>query len=220
MKIPKLAIAMGYIEDELISEAIVYKPRVIKQKLLHYVAIAACVALVCIMVSPFMLGFIGNNATDIYRVGESLVITDIEDMPGEYNGKLLAENLDFTVLSDEHIRLYYDKNGTAENSDDWYSLTISAEYLDYDMTMYCLFDKTKSLEDWKVDMVFKPETTQNLEINGIDVQVAGRILPLVDKNQYYAIFEYKGVVYDIRVISNTVDDMYAVLNDILQDDLD
>lgn len=220
MKMPKLVVAIGYIEDDLISGAIEYKSITIKQKLMRYTVIAACVALICIVVSPFMLGFIGNNTTDIYRAGKSFVITNMEELPGEYDAKLLAENLDFTVLRDEHITLYYDENGKAEDSGDWYSLIISAKYLDYDMTMYCMFDETKSLEDWKVDMVFKSETTQNLKINGMDIQVAGRTLPLVDKNQYYAIFEYQGVVYDIRVISDDVDDIYTVLNDILQDDLD
>lgn len=219
MKMPKLAIAIGYIEDDLIMKAIEYSPMVFKQRLLRYAVIAACIAIVCIVVAPLSLGFIGNNTADIYHVGKSIVVTDLEDITKQYEGELLIENMDFTALSGE-VKLYYDKDGTSEKCEDWYSLTFSGKYLGYDMTMYCLFDTTKSLEDWKVDMVFKPETTQYLEINGMEVQVAGRALPLVDKNQYYAIFEYQEVVYDIRVVSDNVEDMYTILNDILQDKLD
>lgn len=218
MKVPRMALAMGYIADDLISEAMEYKSLEMKYRALRYLAIAACVVLVCVAVSPLTLGFVGNNATNIYGVGTSLEVMNIEELSGTYDGRLLAENLDFSLLSGEEITLYYDGNGVAKNSDDWYSLIIQAEYLDCDMTMYCLFDETKSLEDWKVDMIFQPETTQYLEINGIDVQVAGRTLPLDDKNQYYAIFEYQGVVYDVRVVSDSVDEMYAILNDILQED--
>ena len=218
MKKPKLAIAMGYIEDELIAKAIEFKPRMNNLKKWNLLKIAACVAVVCVALIPVMFGFVGGNATDIYRRGESMVISDIKNWFNEHESIVLVENLDFEVFKEEKVELFYDKSGTAENVDDWYSLLIRGKYLEKDITIYCMFDETKGVEDWKVSMVFQPDVTKKIDINGTMVEVAGRDVPLEGQNQYYAIFEYQDVVYDIRIISNNVDDMYAVLNDILQDE--
>ena len=218
MKMMKLAIAMGYIEDELISKAIEYKPRRNNLKKWNVLKIAACVAVVSAALVPVMFGFVGGNATDIYRRGESIVISDIKNWFGEYENVVLIENLDFEVFQEEKVELFYDMNGVAENVGDWYSFLLRGRYLNQKMTVYCLFDKTKTIEDWKVSSVFQPEVTEKIAINGVTVEIAGRQLLDNGQNQYYAIFEYRDVVYDIRIISDTVDDMYAILSDMLQEE--
>lgn len=215
MKTPKLVIAMGYIDDALISESVKYKPIPNTWKWLRYTAVAACVILVCSATFQLALSFIGNQATDIYRIGNSLVISDIAEIQGDYHGELLAENLELESAYKTSIELYFDDNGTSENCADWYSLLITASYSDYELTMYCMFDDTKSLEDWKVDTVFTSEATQTVEINGINVLVARYDVAIDYDFTYYAIFEYQNVVYDIRVKSNNADSIYTVLNDIL-----
>lgn len=215
MKIPKLAYAIGYIDDELISEAVKSKPVLDKLKWLHYAAVAACVMFVCNAALQLVISFKGNQATDIYRKGNFIAISDIADIPGECREKILAENLELETAYKTSIELYFDTSGTAENFADWYSLLISAYYPDYTLTLYCMFDDTKSLEDWKVDTVFTEETTQAVEINGINVLIAHWDVTIDYDFNYYAIFKYQNVVYDIRVKSNNADIIYSVLNDIL-----
>lgn len=215
---PKLVIAMGYIDEDLISRAIEYKPRMNNQKKMYLAKIAACVTVVCMAFLPVVFGFVGGNATDIYRRGEKIIISDIKSWFIEYENVVLVENLDFEIFDEEKIELFYDKNGMAENVNDWYSILIRGKYLEKDITIYCLYDETKNVEDWKVSMVFQTGVTEMIEVNGTTVEVSGRDVPLEGQKQYYAIFEYQDVVYDIRIVSDTIDDMYAVLTDMLQEE--
>lgn len=217
MNTPRLAVAMGHIDDDLVSGAIEYRPVPIQRRWLRYAAVAACIMFVGTTVFRLSISFMGSQATDIYSVGDFIVLNNITDIPGEYNGGLLAENLDLTFANEVSIKLYFNDNGTAENTADWYSLLIGADYPDYSLTMFCLFDNTKSVDDWKVHVVFTPKATQTIEINGTVVSIARREISLNYEYTYYAIFEYDDVVYDIRVGSNDEDRIYTVLNDIFSE---
>lgn len=215
MKTPRLAVVMGYIDDDLVSGAVEYRPVPIQRRWLRYGVAAACVMFVCAAAFQLSISFMGSQATDLYCVGDFIVLNSITDIPGEYNGDLLAENLDLASADYASIDLYFDDNGTAENPDDWYSLLIGALYPDCRLTMFCLFNSTKSVDDWKVHVVFTPKATQTIEINGTVVLVARREFSLDYEYAYYAIFEYDDVVYDIRVNSNDADRIYTILNNIL-----
>lgn len=133
------------------------------------------------------------------------------ELPAQYNGKLLAFNLDFKIYE-----LYYKTDGVADNIDDWYSLLASRYDTKGDIVLHYMFDDT-SIEDWKVDMVFTNEATQTMKINGVDVQIAEMKHSLKYKYWHYAIFEYDNVVYDIRVQSDNAEYIYEVLNQLLGD---
>ncbi len=53
MKISKIVDAMGYIDDDLITASIDYKPRKIRMKWIPYAAAAACAACLCIFAVRF-----------------------------------------------------------------------------------------------------------------------------------------------------------------------
>lgn len=196
--------------------AVQYKPAPGKQEWLFYITMTVCIILICVsVVYCGMIFFTASPGTDSYRKGDALTVSDIEDIAGKYDGKLMAENLDLTSAKKKSIELYFDPDGTAENTADWYSLIIRANYTDYSVTMYCMFEDTESVENWKVDMVFTPEATRHLEKNGINVQMA-RYKPLPDqKTIYYVLFKYQDVVYDLRVWSNKEDCVFTVLEDVL-----
>lgn len=170
------------------------------------IAAAACICLLCLGLVRFAFAFFPNQATDSYRVGNPLTVNAFDEMPAKYDGKLLFEVLDL-----KGSELFYDENGSAENPEDWYSFLISDWSTDHKMTLYCLFGDEKTLEDWKVDMVFTKDSTQTVTIKGTKVQVARHDLSLLHEYWYYAIFEYDGVIYDLRVQSDDPDMVWDYL---------
>ena len=54
MSTPKLAIAMNYIDDDLVSGAVEYKRTKKKNSWMKWGAIAACLCLVVLVAMPFM----------------------------------------------------------------------------------------------------------------------------------------------------------------------
>ncbi len=173
-------------------------------------AVAACFCLAIMGAFSIAIGFIPSQATDHYREGNMIEISSINELPAEYNGTLLAENIEFSKAE-----FYYDTDGTAENIEDWYSLLISKGTSEYRMTMFCLFGDS-TVDDWKVSRVFTRKATETININGVDVQIARNEISLQYEYWYYAIFEYDDVVYDIRVKSNDANCVYEVLNTVLQ----
>lgn len=214
MNTPKIAIAIGYIDDSLISEAITYKP-IAKRSWVHYVSIAACLLLVCNITVLLLLSHAGNDSIDIYHIGDSYTFDNITDIPVPDEKELLIGNLNLDAALCSSINLCVNENGSTTDFDDWYSLTIVSDYPDYHMTLFCLFDTTKTLEDWKVSSVFTPWATKSVEINGTEVLIAPFDISIDYEYSYYAIFEYQNVVYDIRVRSNDSNTIYDILNEIL-----
>ena len=162
------------------------------------------IILVLALILIFM--FVGCNATDAFREGTLIEITNESELPAQYEGKLLAFNLGF-----EQYEFYYKTDGKAENTDDWYSLLASKYDTNGDIILHCMFGET-TVDDWKVSKVFTKEATQTKTINGVEVQIAQNVNSLKYEYWYYAIFEYDDVVYDIRVQSDNADYVYEVLN--------
>lgn len=202
--------ALGNIGENYIDEAIHYTSKKKTNIVLRWGIIAACFCLAVGIVFRIAIGFVPNQMTDTYRKGNLIEITDENELPTRYDGKLLAFHLDF-----KQYEFYYKADGTAENTDNWYSL-LAAEYnTNGDIVLHCMFGET-TVEDWKVSMVFTKEATQTQTINGIEVQIARLDLSLKYEYWYYAIFEYDDVVYDIRVQSNDAGYIYEVLDALIQ----
>lgn len=219
MKTPKLAIAMGYIDDKLVSGSIDYQPqKKAKPKAVGWLAAAACFVFICLTAFQIAIDFTGTHALDPYCSGACIRFTDMEFLSRHYSGDLLIERLSFDGVVNKSIDLYYDEEGNAELPEDWHSVIIGAEYTDHNMTIFALFHQQGKLEEWKVPSVFTADATQIVTIAETAVHIApnshGNLLP----DGYYAIFEYENVIYEVRVTSNDIHDTYSVLNALLTED--
>ncbi len=209
-------VSLGGLDPELIIKAAPAEKVKNKKKYVwvKWVSLAACLCLAVGVVFRFAIGFVPNQATDIFREGNLIEINNESELPAQYDGKLLAFNLGF-----EQYEFYYKTDGSAENTDDWYSLLASKRDANGYILLHCMFGDT-SVEDWKVSRVFTKDATETVTVNGVDVQLARNELSLDYEYWYYAIFEYDDVVYDIRVKSNDADYVFDVLNIILPGEAD
>lgn len=177
---------------------------------LKWGAMVACLSLVIVGAIRIGIALTPSQMTDHFREGDLIELTDQDELPAEYDGKLLAFNLDF-----ESYEFYYDTDGSADNTDDWYSLLASQRNADGYILLHCLFGET-TVEDWKVSRVFTKQATQTVTVNGVEVQIARMEPSLQYEYWYYAIFEVDDVVYDLRVQSDDADYVYTVLNELIQ----
>ena len=183
------------------------KPK--KRAWVKWASLAACLCLVVGAAFRIAIGFVPNQATDVFREGNLIEITNESELPAQYDGTLLAFNLNF-----KNYEFYYKSDGVAENTDDWYSLLASKRDTNGYILLHCMFGET-TVDDWKVSKVFTKDATETIAVNGIDVQIAKNEPSLDYEYWYYAIFEYDDVVYDLRVKSNDANYVFDVLNTIL-----
>lgn len=203
--------AMGHIDPKLIADAApdVPQKKSANKTWVKWASLAACLCLAVGMMFRIAIGFIPNQAPDIFREGNLIEISNESELPAQYDGKLLAFNLEF-----EQYEFYYKTDGSAENIEDWYSLLASKQDANGDILLHCMFGET-TVDDWKVSRVFTEEATETITINGVNIQLARNELSLDYEYWYYAVFEYDDVVYDIRVKSNDANYIFDVLNTIL-----
>lgn len=209
MTTKKFSNALGNIGESYVDEAVNYTAKKKRNAWLKWGAIAACFCLVVGVAFRIAIGFVPNQATDVFREGNLIEISNESELPAQYEGNLLAFNLGF-----EQYEFYYKTDGNAENTDDWYSLLASKYDTNGDIILHCMFGET-TVDNWKVSKVFTKEATQTKTINGVEVQIAQNKYSLKYEYWYYAIFEYDDVVYDIRVQSDNADYVYEVLNTLI-----
>jgi hypothetical protein len=206
--------AMGHIDPKLIADAApdAGRKKRADRAWVKWGAVAACLCFAVGMVFRVAIAFVPNQATDIFREGTLLEITSENDLPAQYDGELLAFRLNCP-----RYELYYKQDGTAENTEDWYSLLASKYDAEADgrMGLHCMFGDT-TVEDWKVSSVFTKKATEIHTINGIEIQLARLEFSLEYEYWYYAIFEYDDVVYDIRTRSNNPEYVYEVLETLIK----
>ncbi len=228
--------ALGDLDDDLIEkhfrtkEALKMK-KTNKHMWIKWSAIAACFCLVLICVPMIIHIFTPSQMVDSYRQGIEYKVNSIAELPAEYGGKLLVQNLELHKTAT--IELYYNEGGSAENAEDWFSLIISDTILSATETeiiggneipkaekkllLYCFFDG-RTVEKQTVDMVFTEDATETTTINGVEVQIARHSISLDFEYWYYAVFEYDGVVYDVRTKANRQEYIYEVLEQLLAAD--
>ena len=214
MKKEELYEVIGDVDENYVSEAHAISKKN-RSVLIKWLAAAACLCLVVGAAIRIGIGFTPSQMTDIYREGNLIEITQENELPAKYDGKLLAFRLGF-----ESYEFYYKTDGVAENTDDWYSLLASKYDTNGDIVLHCMFGPLTEedlKEDWKVDSVFTPEATQKKTINGVDVEIAQTKYSLKYKYWHYAFFTYDDVVYDVRVQSDNPEYVYEVLNQLLNE---
>lgn len=173
----------------------------IKTKFAKWMVVAACLCIVIIGAVQFSIALIKNQSTDIYRRGEHYS-SSMDEISSLYGSGWLVANIDDLKGKNVSVDLYCDKDGAKINSDDWYSVTLTSSNTNYRLTIYSLFDQSKDLSDWKIDSIFTEKATTTETINGVTVYFAEGGKSLLFSHKIYAIFEYDGVVYDIRVESD------------------
>lgn len=158
--------------------------------------------------------FTGNEATDIYRVGDEMAIESFESIRAIYPDAEMAERLGGTEWAEAEISLYYTEGESWQDSENWYSLIFGAGVRLEDgtlqtVTLMCLF--TGTLEDWEVGMA---DYAGRAEIGDTEVRLAYN--PTVDCR--YALFEKNGIVYDLRMqfASPSESDFAAILGQLLK----
>ena len=127
MSIPKMANAMGYIDDDLVSGAVEYKRTKKKNSWLKWGAMAACLCLVVVSVFTMLpyenwwghqtdapnwskTHFQTTELNEIEAVcGTNLLLAQLT-MPGEYHSEYILEIAE---------------NGLFDNAPDWHNLSVS-----------------------------------------------------------------------------------------------
>ncbi len=198
-----------------IEKEFVMKKR--KKKIMHRASLAACFALFLICLPTVFHIFNPSQMTDSFRVGIEYQIDDIQNLPAQYNGKILVQNLNLSENAE--CVLYYNEGGNVSSAEDWFSLLISdmpfvEENFEGKLLVYCLFDG-RSVEDEKVDMVFTEDATKKVNINGTEVHIARYNNSIQFEYWYYAVFKYDGVIYDVRTQSDDSEYIYRILEQLL-----
>ncbi|MBQ3508212.1 MAG: hypothetical protein IJA91_06660 [Clostridia bacterium] len=186
------------------------KPK-LSRRWLKWGGLAACICLIAVLAIHIKVAFTPAQMTDVFREGIGLELTDLDQLPAEYDGTLLVKNLDVDAFE-----FYYKEGGDPSNIEDWYSLLLLEHYRGSKLMLHCMFGDL-DIEDWKVDMVFTKKATVTRIIHGVEVQIARRELSLNYEYVYYAIFKYDGVVYDLRTESNEAEYIYEILDILLRD---
>lgn len=202
MNTEKLIDAIGNIREEFIVEA---KKKTIKKKSIYIISGLAAVFAVVFFLLPNIPNFMGANESDVFRAGTLIEGITLDELQQYHGGTLLAGNL----IGDNSFEFYSKKDVFSSDIDDWYSLLYSEYNNDSKIILHCLFGE--QTENWKVDMVFTDEATYTQEFNGIEVLIAKWDQNLNFSYTHYAVFEYDGVVYDLRVSSNSPDTITEVL---------
>ena len=186
---------------------------------MKWVAMAACLCLIVAGAWRLSIVFTRSNVEDPFREGQRYEMSSLDDLPVTYPVGAYPEwhkaisALDNLDLTDATFELYYAEGGDPSNVEDWYRLLINT-YDDPELMIVCVFNGRCTLEEQKVDMVFTKDATETIEINGTTVQIApNHSLEYAYWN--YSIFEYEGVIFDVRVQSDDADMVYTVLNKIL-----
>lgn len=166
---------------------------------LKWGAVAAAVCVVATLAFRAGIALTPSQMTDVFREGIGMELTSLDQLPAQYPGDLLVENL--PLKPGAVYEFYYKEEGDPTDTDDWYSLLLSEGYGEGEILLHCMFGDP-DIEDWKVDMVFTKEATETRVIHGVEVQIARQQPSLRAEYWYYAIFKYDGVVYDLRTLSD------------------
>ena len=233
MKTPKLAIAMGYIDDDLVSGAIEYKPipKKIKNTWFRHAIVAACLCLAFVGVFtllPYQNWFEHQADDPNWHLThyETTTLSDIEAICGT---DLLIDRL---ALSDNCFRNYHleiVENGSFDNPEDWKSLSVDLNYgneiIDPDGdNLFCYISFDGSADGIYIMDFLNDATT--IEISGYTVEytemsmeeAAANGLTLGSNLDYHgwAKFTHNGYTYYIATHSDSPDFFDLTLEQMLK----
>lgn len=165
------------------------------------IIVAACLCLL-------LIGGWGVSRFMQAPVEEKYYTTNMDEVLAAYDGELLAEKISYEGASDTNILLCYTGNDLPLSSEEWKSLSVSASYEDYDMTLNCAFNGETFSGNGEnaIDTIQYGETT---------IQIyQGETTPEFELT-YYAVFEYQNVCYELKTYSNDKECIYEILQAVL-----
>lgn len=180
---------LEHISEKYILECVDIKRKKVSINF-HKIAIVASL----IIISLIIFNMIPAQVIDIYRKGEVSKIKSMDTITAIYPKKLLMDNLPLDSDGEYNIDLYYEKDGDELNYKHWYSLCVSKTNEKYRVEYKCLFDKSKTFDDWKKTAIYENGTEKTIIISNVKV-----ILAFLSPNIYCAIFESDGLVYNLRL---------------------
>ena len=230
---PKLAIAMNYIDDDLISGAMDYKPAPKKANIIWFrhaiVAVCMCLAVVGVFrVLPYENWFEHQAEDPNWEKThyETATRSDIEAVCGT---DLLLDKMTLTDSYFSHYNLEIIENGSFENTADWKSLSVDVNYgntvIDSDSdNLFCFISF-----DGSTDGIYIPDFLNDaatVEVNGYTVEcnemssdeAAADGWTLGSKLDYHgwAKFTHNGYTYYIATNSDNPDFFELTLEQMLK----
>lgn len=209
MNAEKLFEAIGEVDDKFIKEAKENNKGI--KKIIKIISLsAACFLVFCIIAN--IPNFIGYNSEggDIYRNGYLIKDITLSAIEENFEGKLIAKNL----IGQNDFEFYCKTKEFSEDENTWYSLLYSQYNKDHNVIMHCMFGE--EIEEWKVDSVFTKKATQTVSIKGTEVDIAKFEPSLNFPYTNYAVFQYDGAIYDLRVYSEDEDKIYEILETLIK----
>ena len=139
---------------------------------------------------------------------EKYYAISLEEVSSAYEGVLLAENISFANADDTSILLRYNGDGLPLSSEDWKTLSVSASYENYDMTLNCAFNGESFTMNGE-------EPIDIIQYGDTNIQIyQGETTPEYELT-YYAVFEYQNVYYELKTYSNDEKCIYEILQAVL-----
>ena len=230
---PKLAIAIGYIDDDLVTGAVAYMPAQSKTKIawFRHAIVAACLCLAVVgvfRVLPYENWFEHHAEDPNWEKThyETIALADIEAVCGT---DLLLDRMALTDSYFSHYNLEIIENGSFENTADWKSLSVNVNYggavVDQDSdNLFCFISF-----DGSTDGIYIPDFLNDaatVEVNGYIVEynemssdeAAADGLTLGSKLDYHgwAKFTHNGYTYYIGTNSDNPDFFELTLEQMLK----
>ena len=230
---PKLAIAMNYIDDDLISGAIDYMPAPKKANIIwfRHAIVAACLCLAVVgvfRVLPYENWFEHQAEDPNWEKThyETAALSEIEAVCGT---DLLLDKMTLTDSYFSHYNLEIIENGSFENTADWKSLSVDVNYgntvIDSDSdNLFCFISF-----DGSTDGIYIPDFLNDaatVEVNGYTVEynemssdeAAADGWTLGSKLDYHgwAKFTHNGYTYYIATNSDNPDFFELTLEQMLK----
>jgi len=141
-------------------------------------------------------------------VEEKYYTTNIEEILAVYEGELLVEKISYEGASDTNMLLCYTGNDLPISSDEWKTLSVSASYEDYDITLNCAFNGETFTANGETAI-------ETIQYGDTTIQIyQGETTPEFELT-YYAVFEYQNVCYELKTYSNDKECIYEILQAVL-----
>ena len=188
------------VDEKYIDEASPQNVKILKF-MFSPIIVAACLCLLLIG-GWGMSRFMQKNGEEKYYT------TNMDEVLAAYEGELLVEKISYEGASDTNILLCYTGNDLPLSSDEWKTLSVSASYEDYDMTLNCAFNGETFITSGEkaIDTIQYGDTT---------IQIyQGETTPEFELT-YYAVFEYQNVCYELKTYSNDKERIYEILQTVL-----
>ncbi len=128
-----------------------------------------------------------------------------------YDGTLLAARLAPPGTRISEILLKYAEDGDVSEPSTWKSLSVSVEYEDSSVNLFCLFDGSAESDP-------SSELLETLQYGDTTVRLFRRKLPESSEYKYFATFEFDGVFYKLSAQKNTPERLKTLLKRILRVD--